>query len=429
MGFDDSELDLEDDEAASRKPGTALERIRHVSQSLADAARRSRMSSRARHAYSSGGFQARRGAKAMRWALGLSFVLLVLAPGLAAAGYYGFIASDQYVSEAEFTVNGGEAPAPDGLGLLSGIPSLAIVQDTQVVVNYLHSRAAVEALDKSVGLLGLYSRPEVDYISRFNPKKPIERFVKYWERMSDISIKMPAGIVDLKVRAFDAEDARRVTQASLDLSEALINQMNDRVNGDAVANAEQELQRTSQRLAKALAALEKARNASGILDATQAATSLEKLADETREALLNMQGAYAAQLKYVTEAAPQMRELKSRIDATQAQIAEIESKLTSARASTSDETVISGAMTTFGELDLERQIAERLYSGAAASLELARFAADRKMLYLKAFVSPVAAQEPQYPKRVLYPALIFVGCLTAWGLLCGLAVTVRNHMA
>jgi len=410
MGFDDSGLDLEDDEAENRKPGTALERIRQVSQSLSDAARRSRMSARARNAYSGGGFQARRGAKAARWALVLSFVLLVLTPGLASAVYYGFIASNQYVSEAEFTVTGGEAPAPDGLGLLSGIPSLAIVQDTQVVVNYVHSRAAVEALDKSAALLSVYSTSKADWLSRFDAKKPIEKFVKYWERMSDISIKMPAGIVDLKVRAFNAEDARRVTQASLDLCEGLINEMNDRINGDAVTNAEQELQRTSQRLAKALAAL-------------------EKLSDETRAALLKMQGEYATQLKYVTEAAPQMRELKSRIDATQAQIAEIESKLTSERASTNDETTVSGAMTTFGELDLERQISERLYAGAAASLELARFAAERKMMYLKAFVSPVAAEEPQYPKRALYPALIFVGCLAGWGLLCALAVTVRNHMA
>jgi len=429
MGFDDSGLDLEDDEAENRKPGTALERIRQVSQSLSDAARRSRMSARARNAYSGGGFQARRGAKASRWALVLSFVLLVLTPGLASAVYYGFIASNQYVSEAEFTVTGGEAPAPDGLGLLSGIPSLAIVQDTQVVVNYVHSRAAVEALDKSAALLSVYSTSKADWLSRFDAKKPIEKFVKYWERMSDISIKMPAGIVDLKVRAFNAEDARRVTQASLDLCEGLINEMNDRINGDAVTNAEQELQRTSQRLAKALAALEKARNASGILDATQTAASLEKLSDETRAALLKMQGEYATQLKYVTEAAPQMRELKSRIDATQAQIAEIESKLTSERASTNDETTVSGAMTTFGELDLERQISERLYAGAAASLELARFAAERKMMYLKAFVSPVGAEEPQYPKRALYPALIFVGCLAGWGLLCALAVTVRNHMA
>jgi capsular polysaccharide transport system permease protein len=429
MGVDDSGLDLEDDSEASRKPGTALERIRQVSQALSDAARRSRMSARARKAYSGGGFQARRGAKAVRWAVLVSFFVMVAAPSLAGALYYGFVAADQFVSVADFTVSGGEAPAPDGLGALTGIPAVAVIQDTQIVVNYIHSRAAVEVLQKTADIKDVYANPKADRLVRFNPKKPIENFVKYWEGMSDASIKMPAGIVELRIRAFTPEDARRLAQATLDACEGLINDMNDRVNRDAVANAEQELQRSANRLAAAQAALEKARNESGLLDATKSAEALNKLVNDTRASLLKMQEEYGAQLKSVSDTAPQMRELKSRIDVTQAQIAEIESKLTSTQTRTGADSTIAGAMTTFGELDLERQIAERLYAGAAASLELARVNAERKMMYFKTFVSPVAAQEAQYPKRALYAFLIFVGCLALWGALCGLALTVRNYMA
>ena len=86
-------------------------------------------------------------------------------------------------------------------------------------------------------------------------------------------------------------------------------------------------------------------------------------------------------------------------------------------------------MTRFGELDLEREIADRIYAGATASLELARMNAERKMMYLKTFVAPAAAQEPLYPKRALSIVLIAIGSLALWGALCGLAVTVRNHMA
>jgi capsular polysaccharide transport system permease protein len=429
MGFDDSGLDVDDGSEAERKPGTALEKIRLVSQALSDAARRSRMSARARKAYSGGGFQARRGARAMRWAVIASFCLMVVAPSLAGALYYGFIAADQFASVADFTVSGGEAPAPDGLGALTGIPALAIIQDTQIVANYVHSRAALEVLQKTADIRDVYADPEADWLARFDPKKPIEKFLKYWQGMSEVAIKMPAGIVELKIRAFRPEDARRVAQATLDACEGLINDMNDRINSDAVANAEQELQRTAQRLAQARAALEKARNESGLLDAAKAAESLNKLADETKASLLAMQEEYRTQLAYVLESAPQMRALKSRIDVTQAQIAEIESQLTSTQARAGADSTIAGAMTTFGELDLERQIAERLYAGAAASLELARVAAERKTMYLKTFVSPVAAQEAQYPKRLLYPLLLSSACLALWGMLCGLALTVRNYMA
>jgi capsular polysaccharide transport system permease protein len=429
MSFDDSGLDLHDGAEEARKPGTALEKIRQVSQALSDAARRSRMSARARKAYSSGGFEGRRGARAMRWAIIVSFCLMVIAPSLAGALYYGFIAADQFVSVADFTVSGGEAPAPDGLGALTGIPALAIIQDTQIVANYIHSRAALEVLQKTADIGDVYANPKADWLARFNPEKPVEKFVKYWQGMSDVAIKMPAGIVELKIRAFRPEDARRLAQATLDACEGLINDMNDRINRDAVANAEQELQRSARRLAEALAALEKARNESGLLDAAKSAEALNKLVTETKASLLKMQEEYGAQLKYVLESAPQMRELKSRIDVTQAQIAEIESKLTSTQSRPGADPTIAGAMTTFGELDLERQIAERLYAGAAASLELARINAERKMMYLKTFVSPVAAQEAQYPKRLLYSFLIFAGCLALWGILCGLALTVRNYMA
>ncbi|MGD0639118.1 MAG: lipopolysaccharide biosynthesis protein [Roseiarcus sp.] len=422
-------MDVDDGSEAERKPGTALEKIRLVSQALSDAARRSRMSARARKAYSGGGFQARRGARAMRWAVIASFCLMVVAPSLAGALYYGFIAADQFASVADFTVSGGEAPAPDGLGALTGIPALAIIQDTQIVANYVHSRAALEVLQKTADIRDVYADPEADWLARFDPKKPIEKFLKYWQGMSEVAIKMPAGIVELKIRAFRPEDARRVAQATLDACEGLINDMNDRINSDAVANAEQELQRTAQRLAQARAALEKARNESGLLDAAKAAESLNKLADETKASLLAMQEEYRTQLAYVLESAPQMRALKSRIDVTQAQIAEIESQLTSTQARAGADSTIAGAMTTFGELDLERQIAERLYAGAAASLELARVAAERKTMYLKTFVSPVAAQEAQYPKRLLYPLLLSSACLALWGMLCGLALTVRNYMA
>ena len=427
MNLDETDLDMDEGVVAVRR-GSALDRVRQVSQELSLAARRARMSSRARKS-SSGGLNARRGAAAMRWFTILSFCILVAAPSLAGAAYYGLIASDQYVSVADFTVSGGEAPAPDGLGALTGIPAIAVIQDTQIVVNYVHSRAAVDKLEASAGIRALYALPEIDALARFDMSKPIEKFVKYWQGMSSMTIKMPAGIVELQVRAFRPADAQKLAQATLDLCEHLVNEMNDRLNQDAVTTAEQELRRSAARLAEASAALEKARNDSGVLDAAKTADSLQKLITETRSGLLTMQQQYQVQLRYVLPKAPQMAALKSRIDVTREQISGLEAKLTSSRAHAGGDPTLSAAMTTFGELDLERQIAERLYAGAAASLELARMNAERKMMYLKTFVAPAAAQEPLYPKRVLYAGLILAGSLALWGALCGLAVTVRNHMA
>jgi capsular polysaccharide transport system permease protein len=421
-------MDIENNPGIDPNP-SPLDRAKFLSQALADAARRARVSKRSRRAFSGGGFQARRGAKALRLAMIISFCLIVAVPSLSAALYYAFIASDQYVAEAKFTVAGGEPRSVDALGSFTGIPAIAIIQDTQIVANYIQSRAAVEKLQALIDIRDLYARPSADSLARSDPKKPIEKFVRYWQRMSEVSIGMPAGIVDLKVRAFSPEDATNIVKAVLDTSEALINEMNDRMNHDAVASAELELDRTSARLTKARVTLETARNDTGMLDAVKIADALNKLITETKSGLLQMQQEYATQLKYVSSTAPQIKALKSRMDAASAQISELESKLTQTKLSSSKDSTLASSMTRFAELDLERQVAERLYAGAAASLEIARMTAEHKMMYLNTFVRPVIPQEPQYPRRWLASFGIFGGSLAIWGLCCGLAVAIRNYKA
>ena len=412
-----------------RPPLSALDRARVLSQALADSARLARISKRSRRGLAAGGFQARRGARWFRLAALISFVLMVVIPSTGAAIYYAFIASDQYVAEAKFTISGGEPPTADSFGSFTGIPALAIIQDTQIVTNYIHSRAAVEKLENMIGLGGLYATPQADRLSRFDPSKPIEKFVRYWDGMSNVSISLPGGIVDLKVRAFAPDDAAKIASAVLEISETLINTMNARMNHDAISNAQLELDRTTARLSKTQLALETARNETGLLDAVKTSDALNKLINETRSSLLILQRQYASELKYVSDSAPQMRTLKSRIDATSDQIAELESKLTATKLTSSNEATLAMSMTKFSELDLEHQVAERLYAGAAASLEIANLTAENKMMYLNAFLKPVVPQEPQYPRRLLYSIVTFFGTLVVWGACCGLARVVRNYRA
>ena len=137
-----------------------------------------------------------------------------------------------------------------------------------------------------------------------------------------------SGIVDLKVRAFTPQDSARIASAILAISEQLINDMNTRMNRDAVANAEQQLDRASARLLKARVALETARNDEGLLDVNKTADALNGLITEMRGIKLQLEQQYNSQRSSVLESAPQMRALKSRIDATTAQIGELEAKLT-----------------------------------------------------------------------------------------------------
>jgi len=408
---------------------TALERARYVSQALSDAARRARFSAKSRRHLSGGGFAARKGAVAFRWMTIITFWLMVCVPGAIVVGYYAFFASDQYRVEVQFTVAGGEPIMADGLTAITGIPSITIIQDVQIVTNFLQSRAALEKIQAKVDIRSKYSGDDVDWFARFNAKKPIEKFLRYWQSMISVGIKMPGGIVDFRVRAFSPEDARAIAQAAIEVSEELVNDLNLRQNNDAMRNAEQDVERASKRLMQARIALEEARNSAGILDVSATIDSLNTLINELRSGVLKMQQEYQTQLRVVSDAAPQMRNLRSRIETTNAQIAELEARLTSTRRSAGADNTLALSMTRFAVLDLERQIAERLYAGAVSTMEVARLTAERKRMYLNTFVQPSLPQEAQYPRRILFSTAILAGLLALWGLLVGLASVVRNYMA
>ena len=162
----------------------------------------------------------------------------------------------------------------------------------------------------------------------------------------------------------------------------------------------------------------------------RSADGIGQLLNESKGSLLRLQQEYNAQAKAVSEQAPQMQALRARIAAAKAQVTELEAKVTNGTgASGLAEPTLSRLMTRFSELDLEKQISERLYDGAVAALEAARMNAERKAMYLKPFVQPTMPQDAAYPRRSLNIFLTLLASLATWGALLGLASLIRNHMA
>jgi capsular polysaccharide transport system permease protein len=409
-----------------------MERAKAVSRSLSDAARRARFSTRARSAFQGGSFKARRGAQLMRVITLALLVLMVVVPNLVSIVYFGLIASDQYVSEARFTVSTAALPKFDGLGSVTGLPPMLIVQDTQVVTNYIHSRAMVEQLERIVSLRDSYSSKSIDWWARFHKDKPIEKFTKYWGNMSEALISLPSGIVTVAVRAFSPEDAKRIADAVVKLSEGLINDLNERMRRDTVLASETDLRRAADALGRARLKLEQARNDEGLLDVGQTNTSISGLMSGLETDLLKAQQEYQTQSRYVSDTAPQMRVLKTRIAAMYSQIEDMKAQVTSQSEkgiSAIAEKTLSGKMTKFAELDLEQRIAEKRYAVSVAAVEAARMMNERKMMYIHEIVAPALPEDSKYPKRWLSVGMIFLASIIGWGISIGVMFFVRNHMA
>ena len=403
------------------------QRAQLVAKALSEAARRARFSTKHRRQAAAGGFRARRGDRLLRIARIVSFVAVVALPSLAVAGYYLFLASDQYLSEARFTVRGGMPPKLDGIGSLTGVPSILIIQDTQIIMNYIQSRSMVEQLETSVGLRSLFSNSAVDFVSRLKPDAKIEKFTRYWKSMIDLSVQMPSGIVVFTVRAFSPDDASRIADAALEASELLVNQMNDQMIKDTLAVSEKERQRAEVNLARTRASLEKARNEEGTLSADKSADAFGGLITSVRGDLAKMQQDYDTQRHYVGENSPVIRNLQAKISAANEEIAKLQANLTQNPSEGATKN-LAGSMSKLEHATLENQIAEKMYASSLALLEHARLASETKLMYLNTFVRPVSAQESKYPRRFLNTGLFVVFALATWAALVGLMGVVRNRM-
>jgi capsular polysaccharide transport system permease protein len=114
-------------------------------------------------------------------------VVTLIVPTAVAAVYYGFIASDVYISESRFVVrNPDRASAPTGLGALLQTSGFSRSQDdTYSVHDYVMSRDALLELNDQLKIRDLFSRPSVDFVNRFSSwgfEKSFESFYIYYQK-------------------------------------------------------------------------------------------------------------------------------------------------------------------------------------------------------------------------------------------------------
>ncbi len=324
-------------------------------------------------------------------------MLLFVLPSSIALIYFFVIASDQYSAETRFTLGGGMPPKLDTIGALTGLPSGLVMQDTQIILNYLLSRAIVERLDHSIGLRKLYSDDSIDPLSRFNAGAPVEKLQSYWKAHIDFSVHMPGSIVTLKVWAFSRQDAVKITDAIIVACEELVNSMNERTIHDTVDLSETERERAFSSFASARSFLEVARNTEGMLSADNAAESLNELLTRARGQLGVLEQEFNAQKRYVSQDAPQLRTLLARIEATQVVIKSLESHLTAGEAL--EGSPLTKSMSRLDYLNLENNVAEKIYSSSLVLFEHARLAAESRILYLNVFVRPFLPDRADFRHR------------------------------
>lgn len=350
----------------------------------------------------------------------LTFVL----PSLLAILYFGIIAADRYVSEAQFVVRSPSRAGIDQLtNLVQSSGTTRATDEASAVHGFMRSRDAVALLVRDADLRALMSRPEADPIWRFPGWFSSDLNEKMFERYLDfISIKQDSstGISTLVIQAFRPNDAVKIAQVLLDGSEALINRLNERARRDTIQAAEREVDLAKSRAFERREELTVFRTRAGTVDPAKSSQSLletiGKLSFEVAQA-----SAQLAEAMRNSPQGPQITSLRNRIQATEQQIVQEKRQIGgSAQA-------LAPIIADYERLVLEREFADRALASALAALENARMDAQRQQLYLERVVEPHAADYPAQPKRLFWIALSIILSYSFYTILRTLIDNVRAH--
>ncbi len=374
-----------------------------------------------------GGFRARKGDRLFWRGMVASFILMCVLPLIGASVYFGLVASDQYVTEIEFSLRNGEPSVLDSLSGMAGLASSQQNLDSQIIVNFIPSRGMLDKLSEDMDLRAMYSRPEVDWISRFNPKKPIEDFQKYWSNRVDAWIDPQSSIISVRVRAFTPEDSRKLAAKIVEHSESLVNEMTVRSRRDALRTAKAELDRSEATLVEATRVLRDKRNAVGVIDPTATAKALEKIIEPIQLQLARVRQEIAVASRSMSPDTAHMKILNAQADDLRTQIANLQAQIAGSRNDAGQS--LADNLGSLGPLDLAVKTAQQQYANAAVQYEGARVDLDSQRAYLVNFIPPSTPEKALYPKRWWGWSLIVVPAALLWSILAGLAFLVRDNMA
>ena len=293
--------------------------------------------------------------------------VFVFFPTLCAGVFYFGIASNLYMSEADFIVKNQSISSQNPFASLlqtSGVVRSS--EDTFSVNGFLLSRDAVRLLDSNDHLRDVFNRPEADFVTRFPGlfgNSSFEKLYQHYLNYVDVTYDSATGLTRLQVKAYRPEDAQMITQALLAYSEQLINRLNARAEDNSLEVARNEVQ----------------------------------LAEENLEAVQN-QRAQLGQTK------PSLMDRNN--------------------AGAGDN---SASFSSFDKLELQHELAQQALASAMMSLQTARIEAQSQHLYIEHISEPNLPDYPLYPRRFWSFVLTVVTCLVIYGVAWLLVTGVREH--
>lgn len=354
------------------------------------------------------------------------FMAGVVLPVLLSAVYFFGVASDQYVSESRFVVKAPNQRAGQVSSFANLIQTTGLSggqEQSNQVIDYVRSRAALAVLVKDSRVRELYGDDNVDALSRFPrpwENDSFEDLFDYYRAKVEIARDTDTGLVVLRTIAFDPKAAAAINERLLRQSETLVNELNENARTKAIEEATSRVVEAEQRVAAARQAIAAYRNKVSVVDPLQEATGVAEIANRliTERAGLEAQ---LSTLRSVTPDHPAIPSLREQIASLTREIERQTARLVGGR------DTISGKLPSYDALVLEQELSSELLVLAQTTLEGARTEALKQQFYLERVVNPNVPDQPEYPKALRIVLTIFGFALCLYFIIWMFVVGILEH--
>lgn len=353
------------------------------------------------------------------------FSICVFMPAILAGIYYGLIASDVYVADADFIVRSNGGSQTGGLTPLFRSFGLSRADDdTFAVQSFIRSRDAVRDLQASLPLEKIFSRPQGDRFARYPliwRGSSAEALYEYYLQSVKINYNTSTGITHLTVEAFQADDAYQIANTLLRASENFVNRINARAQHDTLQSAKDEVALAEKRVVDAQGRITNFRNRELLFDpGSTSEKSLDIVAQLAAE-LVKTQ-TMLQQLQSSTPLNPAIQTLQERARIIKEQIDQEKKALTGNNNS------LTSKIANYEQLVFAKELADRALAAASDTVELARQEVRRQQIYLEMIANPNLPDEAVLPRRwrSVFAAAVVGFCV--FGVLWFLYAASKEHI-
>ncbi len=298
-------------------------------------------------------------------------------------------------------------------------------KDAFIVVNYIRSRTIVSDLNQDGWLTMVFASENGDLIARLPDDASREALWRTFNTRVDAQVDSVSRLITVNARAFSPEEANELARRVVAASEKLINEIRTRTLRDATLTAAETLQRAETRYLDALAGMRRLRDEVGVIDPAEGAMALAKALTELKVIKAALETQYAGIIAAVSPASPMARSLRSRIAATDAEIAALESQIAGTDAEAG---AVAAYLADFETRETERVLAEAAYEQATASFDRAQSDADRQAIYLAVFEPPSVPEESRFPRGWRIVLATFLVLSAFWAVVCLVGAGVRDQL-